>query len=142
MNTPMNRKSTVEAIRVRFDAEVERFANLETGQAATVDAPLVMDLITRAAVATTPLIARVLDVGCGAGNLTLKLLQAAPGFESDLLDLSGAMLERARERVASAGAVAVRTMQGDVRTVPLAPMSSSPACQILGSPVREISPFE
>ena len=24
MNTPMNRKSTVEAIRVRFDAEVER----------------------------------------------------------------------------------------------------------------------
>ena len=41
------KKSTVEEIRQRFDADVERFANLETGQSATVDAPLAMDLIVR-----------------------------------------------------------------------------------------------
>lgn len=33
-------KSTVEEIRQRFDADVERFSNLETGQPATVDDPL------------------------------------------------------------------------------------------------------
>ena len=33
-------KSTVEEIRQRFDGDVERFSNLETGQSATVDAPL------------------------------------------------------------------------------------------------------
>lgn len=32
-------KSTVEEIRQRFDADVERFSNLETGQSATVGAP-------------------------------------------------------------------------------------------------------
>ena len=68
-------KSTVEEIRARFDTEVERFANLETGQAATVDAPLAMSLIAESAAATTPLATRLLDVGCGAGNYTLKLLE-------------------------------------------------------------------
>lgn len=37
-------KSTVEEIRQRFDADVERFSNLETGQSATVDAPMAMAL--------------------------------------------------------------------------------------------------
>jgi hypothetical protein len=31
-------KSTLEEIRQRFDADVERFSNLETGQVATIDA--------------------------------------------------------------------------------------------------------
>ena len=38
-------KSTVDEIRQRFDADVERFSNLETGQSATADAPLGMELI-------------------------------------------------------------------------------------------------
>jgi len=33
-------KSTVDEIRSRFDADVERFSNLTTGQSATIDAPL------------------------------------------------------------------------------------------------------
>src|SRR5262249_6939545 len=36
-------KSTVEQIRVRFDNDVERFSNLDTGQSATIDAPLVLE---------------------------------------------------------------------------------------------------
>jgi tRNA (cmo5U34)-methyltransferase len=63
-------KSTVEEIRARFDNDVERFSNLETGQAATIDAPLAMELIVQAAAATTPHTKRVLDVGCGAGSYT------------------------------------------------------------------------
>src|SRR5205823_14792270 len=63
-------KSTVEEIRRRFDADVERFSNLETGQSARVDAPLAMALVAEAAAATTPHARHVLDVGCGAGNYT------------------------------------------------------------------------
>src|SRR5437763_3203061 len=38
-------KSSVDQIRRRFDNDVERFSNLEAGQSATTDAPLVLDLI-------------------------------------------------------------------------------------------------
>ena len=56
-------KSTVDEIRRRFDADVERFSNLETGQSATVDAPLAMALVARSAAAATPHARHVLDVG-------------------------------------------------------------------------------
>ena len=36
----MMKKSTVEDIRKRFDSDVERFSQLETGQQAVIDAPL------------------------------------------------------------------------------------------------------
>jgi tRNA (cmo5U34)-methyltransferase len=41
----------VDEIRQRFDTEVERFSNLETGQSATVDSPLAMSLIAEVAAA-------------------------------------------------------------------------------------------
>ena len=47
-------KLTPDEIRVRFDKEVERFSNLETGQTAAIDSPLQMDLITSAAYYTNP----------------------------------------------------------------------------------------
>ena len=40
------KKSTIDEIRARFDADVERFSNLATGQISTVDAPLAMELIS------------------------------------------------------------------------------------------------
>ena len=61
-----DRKSNVDAIRARFDADVERFSNLETGQSATIDAPLAMQLIAEAAETTTPSARHLLDIGCGA----------------------------------------------------------------------------
>lgn len=50
MNRPTGSKSTVNEIRARFDNDVERFSNLETGQSATIDGPLAMELITRSGV--------------------------------------------------------------------------------------------
>jgi tRNA (cmo5U34)-methyltransferase len=120
MSVPLSQKSTREEIRARFDADVERFSNLETGQQAVPDAALAMELITQAAAQVTPRIRRVLDLGCGAGNNTLKLLQLRPGFESDLLDLSAPMLARAQERVEAAGGKSVRTFQADFREADLA----------------------
>jgi tRNA (cmo5U34)-methyltransferase len=112
-------KSTPEQIQQRFDQEVERFSNLETGQAATIDAPLAMELITRAAAAVTPGATSSLDVGCGAGNYTLKLLGRLPNLDVTLIDLSQPMLQRAVERIGKTAARQVRPIQGDVRTIDL-----------------------
>src|SRR3954467_8165077 len=112
-------KSTVDEIRRRFDADVERFSNLETGQSATVDSALAMALVAEAAAAATPHARHVLDVGCGAGNYTLKLLERLPGLDATLIDLSRPMLDRAAERVGRATAGKITTIQGDVRAVAL-----------------------
>ena len=112
-------KSTVEEIRQRFDADVERFSNLETGQSATIDAPLAMDLVAAAAAAVTPHARDVLDVGCGAGNYTLKLLQHLPDLNVTLIDLSRPMLDRAVQRIGQATRGSITPLQGDVRDIPL-----------------------
>ena len=116
-------KSTPEQIRERFDRDVERFSNLETGQSATVDAPLVLDLIAQGAAATTPQARAVLDVGCGAGNYTLKLLEHLKDPDVTLLDLSQPMLTRARERVSQATRGKITLIQGDIREIGLEPQS-------------------
>ncbi len=108
-------KSSVEEIRARFDKDVERFSNLDTGQTATIDAPLALELIAEAAAATTPQATRLLDVGCGAGNYSLKLLGRLPGLDVTLIDLSRPMLERAEQRTKAAGASSVRVLQQDIR---------------------------
>lgn len=118
--TPLSDKSTVEQIRDRFDHDVERFSNLQSGQSATIDAPLAMDLITQAALATTHPIRRVLDVGCGAGNNVLKLREAkGEDFDVTLVDLSQPMLDRAQARVREANGGACLALAGDIRSVPL-----------------------
>ena len=122
MSTPLDKKSTVDEIRNRFDSDVERFSQLETGQAATVDAPLAMELITKAAVATTSPIGRVLDIGCGAGNNTVKLRHVVGhDFEVDLLDLSQPMLSRAVKRVAECNGGGVTKIGEDFRNADLQP---------------------
>ena len=112
-------KSSVEQIRARFDNDVERFANLETGQSAMMDAPLVLDLVTQTAAAVTPRARALLDVGCGAGNYAIRMLQRLPGLDVTLVDLSQPMLERARERVSAATAGSVACHQSDIRELDL-----------------------
>jgi len=115
----MNTKSTVDEIRQRFDNEVDRFSNLQTGQSATVDAPLALDLIAEAAAATNPHAKRLLDIGCGAGNYTLKLLQRLPNLDVTLIDLSQPMLDKAQERIQAVSKGNLRCIQGDMREVEL-----------------------
>lgn len=115
MNTPLPQKSTVEEIRARFDQDVERFSQLETGQQATIDAPLVLDLVGATARRHLAAGDRLLDLGCGAGNFTLRLLQEVRPLHCHLVDLSQPMLDRARDRVRAAGGDPVVTEQRDLR---------------------------
>jgi tRNA (cmo5U34)-methyltransferase len=113
-------KSTVEQIRERFDNDVARFSCLETGQTATIDAPLSLELIAQSAAAVTPNAKSVLDIGCGAGNYTLRLLQEIPDLECTLVDLSKPMLDRAAERVGGATQGIILRIQADIREIKLA----------------------
>jgi tRNA (cmo5U34)-methyltransferase len=112
-------KSSVDEIRRRFDADVERFSNLETGQSSTIDAPLSLELIVRSAKAVTPHATHLLDVGAGAGNYTLRLLAEIPGLDVTLVDLSRPMLDRAEERLRGSTASRVTCLQADVRELDL-----------------------
>jgi tRNA (cmo5U34)-methyltransferase len=112
-------KSTVQQIRERFDKDVERFSNLETGQSAQIDSPLALELIAQAASATAPNATAILDVGCGAGNFTLKLLQRLPGLHVTLIDLSRPMLDRAIARIGAATTGKITAWQGDIRELAL-----------------------
>jgi tRNA (cmo5U34)-methyltransferase len=103
--TPLEKKSTLEEIRARFDQDVERFSKLETGQQATIDAPLVLELVAKTSARHLKSGNRVLDLGCGAGNFTLRVLKETGGLHCDLVDLSQPMLARARERMANAASV-------------------------------------
>src|SRR4051794_34815175 len=116
-------KSSVEEIRERFDKDVERFSNLSTGQSATVDAPLTLELIAAVAAAVNPFASDLLDIGCGAGNYSLKLLERIPGMNVTLVDLSQPMLDRAVQRVGAATSGRVDPKQGDIRELDLAASS-------------------
>ena len=112
-------KSTVEQIRERFDHDVERFSHLETGNSAQVDSVLSLELIAEAAAVTNPRAHSLLDVGCGAGNYSLKVLERLPNLDVTLVDLSAPMLERAQQRVSAATSGSVRVIQADIREVEL-----------------------
>ncbi len=111
------KKSSVFEIRERFDNDVERFSNLDTGQVATIDATISLELITEAAKRIAPNAESILDVGCGAGNYSLQMLSKIPGLSCTLVDLSGKMLEKAVERVSVKTSGKVSAFQGDIRDV-------------------------
>ncbi len=114
-----SKKATNQEIRERFDKDTERFSNLETGQQTTIDAPLTMDLCTEAARYANPNAIELLDIGCGAGNYTLKMLSKVPNLNCMLNDLSMPMLQKAKERVSPQTSGTVTLIQDDMRNLDL-----------------------
>jgi tRNA (cmo5U34)-methyltransferase len=119
MSTNYADKATNEEIKARFDNDVERFSNLDTGQATTIDAPLTMELCTEAAKYINPNAKNLLDIGCGAGNYTLKMLSKIENLNCTLNDLSLPMLKRAKQRVATQTSGEVTIIQEDMRNLDL-----------------------
>jgi tRNA (cmo5U34)-methyltransferase len=112
-------KASAEEIAQRFERAVEYLSDLERGQSALIDAPLALDLVARAASRTTPHATHVLDLGCGAGNYSLKLLQYLPHLDVTLVDLGESLLSRATERVGGVTTGSVTPVRGDIRDVDL-----------------------
>ena len=112
---PWEGKSTLEEIRARFDNDVERFSKLEIGQQAILDAPLLLELVAQSAATHLKPGSAVLDLGCGAGNFTLRVLQETGPLECHLVDLSEPMLTRAESRLRAAGVTEVMPHQTDLR---------------------------
>lgn len=119
MKPDYSKRATNQQIRERFDKDVERFSNLETGQQTTIDAPITMELCTEAASYANPRAKELLDIGCGAGNYTLKMLSKIPDLNCTLNDLSMPMLEKARERISSQTNGTVTIIQDDMRNLDL-----------------------
>jgi tRNA (cmo5U34)-methyltransferase len=112
-------KATNAEIRARFDQDVERFSNLETGQLTTIDATITMELCTEAASYINPNATDLLDIGCGAGNYTLKMLSRLPNLNCTLNDLSKPMLDKAFTRVSEVTAGDVNLIHDDMRNLEL-----------------------
>ncbi len=119
MTIDYSKKAGNEEIRARFDHDVERFSNLDIGQLTTIDAPLAMELCTEAAKYINPAAKNLLDIGCGAGNYTLKMLSKISNLNCTLNDLSMPMLQRAKERVSVQTNGMVTTIQDDMRNLDL-----------------------
>ena len=112
-------KSTTQEIKERFDNDVERFSNLDTGQLSTIDAKISLELITEAAKRICPNAKNLLDIGCGAGNYSLMMLSKLPDLNCTLVDLSQPMLDKARERVSQQTDGNVEMLQADIREAAL-----------------------
>lgn len=112
-------KSTVAEIKERFDNDVERFSNLDTGQLSTIDAKISLELITEASKRIVPDAENLLDIGCGAGNYTLMMLSKLPDLNCTLVDLSKPMLNKAFERILDKTNGETEIKQGDIREVQL-----------------------
>lgn len=114
-------KSTIQEIEARFDKDVERFSNLKTAQQTTLDAPHNLELITTGIMRCYPHLKTVLDIGCGAGNFSVKLSMLHPeaNLQVTLVDLSQPMLDKALERVTSVTSGRVQTLKGDFRSLEL-----------------------
>src|SRR5690606_25758487 len=103
-----------------FDADVERFSDLNTSQANTPDAIFNMELITDGIQKVYPNLKNILDIGCGAGNYAIKtLMKTNDQVNVDLVDLSQNMLDRAKKRVRGFTKGEVNIYKGDFRTVEL-----------------------
>ncbi len=112
-------KATITEIRERFDNDVERFSNLETGQVSTIDATISLEVLTEAAKRINPKATNLLDIGCGGGNYSLKMLSKLSNLNCTLIDLSKPMLDKAFARISKETDGDVKIIQGDIRDVVL-----------------------
>lgn len=110
-------KSTIEDIRNKFNNLVDNYSDINKGQLSAIDSPKIMDLITRCAFKVNPHATSVLDIGCGAGNYTVKLLEYIPTLDCTLIDISENMLLKAKKRIAKITSGKINIINDDMRKI-------------------------
>lgn len=110
-------KSSLESIRKNFNEQVDRFSNIETGQATAIDSPLCMEIVAQSAKMLNPDSTQIMDLGCGGGNYAVKLAQLFPNANFTLVDISENMLSEAQKRVSALTTGEVRIVNADYKTV-------------------------
>jgi len=115
----INNKMTVEEIRDKFDSKVDYYSNAEAGQENMPDAGKVLTMMMDAISHLNPAPKTACDIGCGAGNFSVRLSRQIPGITVDLIDLSMPMLERATQRISAEGGRVRSIQQGDIREITL-----------------------
>ena len=78
-----------------------------------------LDLIADVVERLHPDATALLEVGCGAGNYSLKLLERLPKLQVTLVDLSQPMLTRAKQRITTIAGSDCEAIQGDIREIKL-----------------------
>jgi tRNA (cmo5U34)-methyltransferase len=111
---PNHEKIPIEELRCQFDKEVDRFSNEQTGQTSSLDAPLVLSMFETFIAGMYPKAQRLLDIGCGAGNFSLRITRKLPQLKLTLLDLSRPMLQKAQERLSAEHFMVEETIQADI----------------------------
>jgi SAM-dependent methyltransferase len=115
-------RGRLRGIARRISANVRAFDLPSAGMYDVVVARLLEGFYARVAseMATAFPRSSVLEVGSGPGRLAVSLAREAPGLTLTGVDISGAMVERAARRAASAGlSEKVRFEVGDVAALPL-----------------------
>ena len=119
MQIRTHNKSTPKDIREKFDHEVHKYGNLDHGQVSAMDSVLIMDTVAEYAGAVQSGAKELLDIGCGAGNYTIKTLAFMPAVNCTLVDLSGNMLKKAEERISKETSGTITPLLGDIREIDL-----------------------
>jgi tRNA (cmo5U34)-methyltransferase len=114
-----NHKSTPVEIKKKFDGLVESYSDLEAGQRTAVDSTLIADLIACTVHKLHPGASDILDIGCGAGNYSLRIATCLANARFTLLDLSDKMLSRAEERLKPITTGKITSLCSDIRDVVL-----------------------
>lgn len=112
-------KSTPEEIREKFNGLVESYSNLDSGQKTAIDSPLIADLIAKTISSVNPVSSNILDIGCGAGNYSIRISSLLPKVNFTLIDLSENMLCKAEERLSQITSGKIKTLCTDIRDIVL-----------------------
>ncbi|MBO7594786.1 MAG: class I SAM-dependent methyltransferase [Salinivirgaceae bacterium] len=110
-------KSSIDSIRQNFNGMVDRFTNIETGQATAIDSPLCMEIVAQTAKALCPEAQTIMDLGCGGGNYAVKMCEVFPNADCTLIDLSENMIREAERRVSAATKGAVKAICADYKNI-------------------------
>lgn len=119
----MSDKISTEELRERFDHDVDRFSDEQSGQETIVDAVKVLEMIENTIRRMHPDASDLCDVGCGGGNFSLRIARKLPRLAVTLLDLSEPMLRRASQRLEAEHFKVKEIIRDDVRNIRFAPES-------------------